>query len=120
MAAVSKDAKKNKEVYWHEIYYWYRDHGICPRCRVASTFGKVTCDECLKKINRQNAHRVENGEYKRRSKERRERLKAQGLCCNCGKRKAVENRVLCTTCAKKNKEQQQVKRIRDRIKEAEK
>lgn len=55
------------------------------------------------------------GEYNaRKCKERRERLKEQGLCVRCA-RPAVEGRVLCAECARKNPEAQQVRKMKKRI-----
>ena len=114
MAAVSEYARKRERERNREIYAWYKEHGICPRCkRTWAAPGRVCCEECLKE------KRIETmkfgGEYNaRKCKERRERLKAQGLCVRCAK-KAEPGKVLCTKCARKNLEAQQVRLMRRRI-----
>lgn len=71
---------------------WYKEHRICPACRHAKASpGRVLCDECLEKqretdrIRRKSKDRTQVNSYQ---KERRERLKASGMCFRCGKRKA--------------------------------
>lgn len=87
----------------HEDYVWHKEHGICPACRHAKASpGRVLCDECLEKqretdrIRRKNKDRTQVNSYQ---KERRERLKASGMCFRCGKRKAECGKTMCSECA---------------------
>lgn len=86
-----------------EEYAWFKEHRICPACRHAKAApGRVLCDECLEKqretdkIRRKNKDRAQANAYQ---KERRERLKANGICFRCGKRKAVSGKTMCYECA---------------------
>lgn len=114
MAAVSKRAKANEKKRNRENYEWYKSNGICPKCKTAwAAPGRVFCEPCLK------LKAIETmkfgGEYNaRKCKERRERLKAKGLCVRCA-RPAVKGRVLCAECARRNAETQQAIRVRKRI-----
>lgn len=49
------------------------------------------------------------------NRERRVRLKAEGLCIDCGKRQATEGQTRCPTCTRKKRESEQARRIRKRI-----
>ena len=114
MAAISERAKANGRKRNKENYRWYKEAGICPRCKVEwAAPGRVFCEACLK-IKTIETMRF-GGEYNaRKCKERRERLKEKGLCVRCAK-PAVEGRVLCETCARRNAETQQAIRVRNRI-----
>lgn len=86
-----------------EEYAWFKEHRICPACRHAKAApGRVLCDVCLEKqretdkIRRKNKDRAQANAYQ---KERRERLKANGICFRCGKRKAVSGKTMCSECA---------------------
>ena len=112
MPAISPKAKANQRKRSRESYAWYKSKGICPRCKTAwCDAGKVYCPDCAKK-NYDALKRL--GSNSQRCKDRRERLKAQGLCVNCGN-PAVKGRVLCSICARKNSEAQQVRKMKQRI-----
>ena len=99
-----------------EQYACYRAHGICPKCKTRSASpGHVHCDECLAKKRKQLWRGITHQTNAERCRERREALKASGLCINCAKAKAVEGHVLCEKCAAKNAEAQQVRKIRKKL-----
>ena len=90
-------------------YQWYKAHHICVRCHHHEAMnGKVTCLDCREKereVDRQRKQKAlanETLEHKTRrlqvAKARRERLKAQGLCIRCGKRKALQGKQHCLEC----------------------
>jgi hypothetical protein len=82
-------------------YDWYKSHGICPRCRVKhGAPGGVYCEDCLV-VKRKEMQKYFGDYNAAKCKERRERLKENGLCVYCSK-PAVPNRVLCASCAQKN------------------
>jgi predicted amidophosphoribosyltransferase len=114
MSAISKQAVANHRKAERESYAWYKSKGICPKCRKEwAAPGRVFCPDCLKK--KRDETMKYGGEYNaRKCKERRERLKEQGLCVRCA-RPAVEGRVLCAECARKNSEAQQVRKMKKRI-----
>ncbi|MBQ1758215.1 MAG: hypothetical protein IIZ94_00895 [Prevotella sp.] len=70
--------------------------------------GKVTCLDCREKEReadrqrKQKALANETPEHRSKrlqvAKARRERLKAQGLCIRCGKRKALQGKQHCLEC----------------------
>lgn len=114
MAAISEMAKENQRNRNKENYRWYKAGGICPKCKKAwAAPGRVFCEPCLKQKKAETMKF--GGEYNaRKCKERRERLKEQGLCVRCA-RPAVEGKVLCAECARKNAEAQQVRKMKKRI-----
>ena len=114
MAYKSMEALKQ---YHRELYRWYVDRGICFYCKKAyAEPGRTYCKKCLQRKlamnERRDPDRVKRNSYNR---ERRERLKAEGLCVDCGRRPAVEGQTRCPVCAQKKRESEQVSRIRKRI-----
>lgn len=117
MAAVSKEAKERHERLHNELRQWYKEHGLCPRCKEPSEPGRVYCKSCMAVIRARQDMR-DPGHEKRNaySRERRAKLKAAGMCTYCGKNKAVDGQVLCPKCKKKNAESQLLYNIRRRMK----
>jgi hypothetical protein len=106
MAAKSDAARERNNALSLEIYYWYKERGICPRCGCGiAEPGRVYCARCYQRIRNQKDRR-DPGCVKRKaySRERRERLKAAGLCVDCGKARAVEGRIRCQRCEERMKE----------------
>jgi len=99
MGAVSKKARRNQYRSAMERYYWYKAAGICPRCLKYSVPGMVYCADCYEK-NRRHATEKDPDHAKKNAyaKERRAKLKAEGLCVDCGKRKAMDGRIRCAKC----------------------
>ena len=114
MAAISEYAKAKQRRDNRDIYNWYKERNICPKCKKTwAAAGHVYCESCLKVKTAE--WKKYSGEYNaRKCKERREALKAKGLCVRCAK-PAVPGRVLCAKCAKKNLDAQQVRAIKKRI-----
>ena len=94
-------------------YQWYKAHHKCVRChRNDATKGMVTCLDCREKEHEYDRQRKskalanETPEHKvvrvLKMKERRERLKAQGICIACGKRRATHG-AHCLECWLKQK-----------------
>lgn len=123
MGAVSQAAKDHQAKLRKENIQMYKDHGICPRCatRYAEP-GRVYCKPCINLIMaRRRKKDPDNEKGKAYNRERRERLKAAGMCMWCGQRKAVEGQTLCPVCRRKNNESHIKYVITQRIKrEAEK
>lgn len=96
-------------------YAWYKSRGICPKCKVENAApGKVFCAACL--LRKKEEWQSYKGEYNsQRCRERRDRLKALGMCIKCGKRPAAENRVQCDICAQQIREERRAQRMRARI-----
>lgn len=107
MAAVSEAAKAHKDALHRERYAWYKEHGICPRCRNWAEPGKVYCKSCYKRMRAARERRDPTREKgKAYNRERRARLKAAGLCTCCGKSPTRDGQVLCEACKVKNRESQ--------------
>ena len=94
-------------------YQWYKAHHICVRCHQREAVkGQVACLDCRDKDREYDRKRKaeslakESPEHKaerlRKAKERRERLKAQGVCVWCGKRRATHG-IHCLECWLKQK-----------------
>ena len=81
----------------------------CIRCGKQDAYtlaGKQRCYECVEKEKQRcKEYNKRNSEKnKQRAKERYYRLKSQGLCVVCAKRKAQSGRTLCLRCAIKSNE----------------
>ena len=101
-----------------ELYYWYKEHGRCPRCGGEPVNGMVHCIDCLDKL-REQAEKYQKGwsEEKRKHhneqqreycKRVREERKAAGLCVVCGKRKAYQT-LMCGLCRNKHNKRRREK-----------
>lgn len=100
-------------------YRWYKAHGICPRCRTRWCVpGHVYCDDCYAHqyavAERRDPGRVQRNAYDR---DRRARLKAEGICTHCGQRPAEPGKLKCKECKDKQNESNRMYRLRQRIKE---
>lgn len=85
---------------------WYKAHKICYYCKTNTLFGdEKICPECAIKKNEGVKQSLEKnyGGAKNYAKERRERLKEQGICYQCGKNKVIESRVFCQSCLDKHR-----------------
>lgn len=84
---------------------YYKQRGICPRCKKAPAFGGfVHCAECLEIISLNNMkYRTpeKNEEYEKRNNEKKRlrysERKKEGLCTSCGK-KPKQHGMLCAEC----------------------
>lgn len=100
MGAVSRQARLNQYKTAMERYHWYKEAGICPRCCTRySEPGMVYCKACYEKNRRKAAERDPTGKVKAQyMRERRARLKAEGICTDCAKRPAMEGKTRCKKC----------------------
>ena len=114
MAAVSEEALERQRAHRRELYYWYKEHGICTRCQGEAIPGKTLCPDCMKK-RRQQAKRWRK-EHPDAHKDRYYRLKSEGKCVQCGET-AKPGLTLCKKCMDKLVERQHVRRIRKRVRE---
>ena len=117
MPIKSPEARERDIQYRHTVYRWYKEHGICTRCRTQwSAPGRIYCEACTQKAktlaDARDPGRAQRNAY---NKERREQLIAAGLCAECGKRPPLEGRTRCWKCTRKRNEYDQVCRIRKRI-----
>lgn len=117
MLLKSDKAKAHEKAYKKELYHWYRDHGICFECkRRDAEPGRMLCAACKRERALRAEHRDPGGEKRKAYlRERYARLKAEGLCVDCGRRKAQEGHVHCARCLKKKQELREVARIKKRI-----
>lgn len=117
MGAVSQAAKDRQAKAREELRAMYKEHGICPRCKNWAEPGRIYCKACINLIMaRRRKKDPDNEQGKAYNRERRERLKAAGICTNCGKKPAVKNQVLCPACKAKNRDSQIKYNIIQRIK----
>lgn len=118
MAARSEASRQHNMQLNRESYRWYKSMGICWRCKLAyAEPGRIYCNPC-KRLEKAKQERRDPGAVKRNAsnKERRARLKAEGLCVDCGRIKAVEGKTRCFTCERKIKESRQKWQITQKIK----
>lgn len=85
--------------------------GICTSCGSNKIYGSETlCPECAAKkyaSNRKRQNAEKNRQYQH---DRKEHLKAAGICIKCGKRPAEKGKTRCVTC--NIKERDRAKRYR--------
>lgn len=99
--------------YSKETYQWYKDHGICVKCkREDAEYGRTKCSECLEKeAEKVRAKRLANPKsQKEYTKIRRERLKESGLCVWCGKPLSKYSKCFCVDCRVKNQRNNEKKK----------
>lgn len=75
-------------------------HHICPRCGINKVLIGKSCSDCLQK---QSDYREKNKDEINKKlaiygKNRYERLKSEGICIKCAKRKAEANHTMCSIC----------------------
>lgn len=117
MPAKSEAAKRHNDELHHESYLWYKEGGICPRCKKAwAAPGRVYCEICTRK-NKCSKEKHDPGGVKRKAynANRKARLKAQGICIDCGKRPVVEGKGKCAACQARQNEVNRIYRMRQRI-----
>ena len=101
-------------------YEYYKSIGLCPHCRqMKPAEGKVYCPNCLDEQAlmqmelRATLSAEQRADIRKRQteydRERYARLKAEGICPKCGKRKARHGRVMCAYCSGKDNERHNVK-----------
>lgn len=88
-----------------EQYWFYVEHGVCPRCRKANALpNRKFCADCLYKRNEAQIQRyraMTEDDKKRRNERARIRYqerKSAGICVGCGKNPAKKGRVRCFEC----------------------
>lgn len=87
-----------------ERYHRLKSEGRCTCCgKLLEGEDKnyVTCREC--RIEKSKKRQKYEEKRKQNYKDRKKRLKEQGLCCACGKRKAVDGKTMCETCLEKQR-----------------
>ena len=101
-------------------YDFYKKHNICVQCgQEDAEKNHVLCFRCMIKnrentINYQKKHKEELKEKNRiKSKLRYYRLKEQGICPSCGRRKTKNNKTMCEYCRIKINTQRRKKYLLD-------
>lgn len=96
---------------------WYRENGICPRCRNNTIFGNENiCPECsaeMYEINMNSRERLGiehyNEVHKEWSKRTHREMIERGICTRCRKRKADYGYKTCGICRKKIRNYKRIK-----------
>lgn len=112
---LTQKEKKRKEN--HDSWYWYKEHGICPCCRKENSApGRTRCYKCIDILregshkNRKKPTREQLDDKKEKSKIAYQKLKENGICVNCRKRKALKGQVLCNECRmRRNKKSAEIR-----------
>lgn len=92
-------------------YHFYKSIGICTRChKKQAEPNKVLCMECADADNeRCRNKRLEKLEYKRKSDlEKYKKLKEDGICTYCKKRKSESGKTKCGYCLAKLRNKRQI------------
>lgn len=87
-----------------EEYHFFKNLGICTYCHKRSAEpNKVLCLECADKGREYDRNKRERHkeEYKKKDKEKYERLKEQGICTYCKHEKAMDGKTKCKKCLAK-------------------
>jgi predicted amidophosphoribosyltransferase len=99
-----------------ELYHGYKEHGICARCGGQwAEPGYVFCKTCIDKNRKSQEKHDPTGDKKReRMRILRENRRAAGLCFSCGgKLNGIHKQ--CDKCRNKQRESQQIQRIKKRL-----
>ena len=93
-----------------ELYLFYKSHGICVKCGRNSALNNHTlCGECTYKNNERAVRRYgrQTEEQKQAHnaylRELRHKRKENGICVQCGSRKAMPGKQKCIECSIKAK-----------------
>lgn len=95
--------------YKKDNYNFYKAHGICTYCtKERAVPGKTLCEDCLEKKRVRERKRYENNpDLKEIHKKNFQKFyygkKEEGLCVNCGKKKAYNGSVFCYECMLRSK-----------------
>lgn len=108
----------DRKQYFQELRKWYLDAGICYTCKTRHVVnGETRCLIC-KMDNRERCkvyakNRSEESRRKQniKSNTRKERLKAVGICVDCGTHIAENGRVQCGICLAKDRERHKQRNI---------
>lgn len=103
-----------------ELYAKFKARGICPKCgKEEAAYGRVHCPNCLDEmavcqmIRRANLTEEQKKQEKAKAlkwaKVRYRRLREQGICVRCGKRKAQVGKAKCFRCQEKENEQKRIR-----------
>lgn len=92
--------------YDKEKYIWLKEHHICVWCKKEKAEdGKLYCLVCKMDRREQSKKQKLNKEQKEKKRvyaiNRYNKLKNEGICVACGKRKNKENSIFCSICALK-------------------
>lgn len=107
----SPETREKNNVYMRQRYWRLRDSGICTRCgEFESEENSCYCLICKmdererKRVCRENATEQQKAAQRAHNKAREERLRSEGICITCGKRKATEGSCRCERCKARARE----------------
>ena len=99
-----------------ESYYWYKEHGICVKCKQEDAYKGIMCLACKMDERKKPKKRYpeKNAAYQA---ELRAKRKAEHKCVYCGRDLYKwDDRVACGVCrAKQNAQKRQKSRIEGRV-----
>lgn len=102
------ECAEKQRIYQRETREYLRNLGLCPRCGKSKLFGdEKECPECtamMYEINQRSRERrnITAMDYYRKDIAR---LKSEGLCRSCRKKKVAEGHTYCPDCLAKRREQ---------------
>lgn len=102
--------KEHNRQYSREHYALIKSMHRCPRCREKVYGDEVFCIDCKPILAEKTNKRYQNNKEKiqvrknQMKKDNRKKLKEQGICTYCGKRKADNEYVTCGICRAKLRE----------------
>lgn len=101
----------------NDLYWDYKRLHLCVWCGkqdARTLIGKIYCFECNEKHIKHEKERLKDPEVRAKvnalQRKRTQSRKEQGLCINCGKRKALTGKSYCERCAIKIRERSLKKR----------
>lgn len=101
-----------------QYYYWYKEHGICVKCKKEKAIKGETC--CLvckmdrREINRKYSLSMSDEQKQKRnqrSAERKQWCRDNHICVECYKRPTGDSKKTCEFCAAKRRERRRRERI---------
>lgn len=106
-----EDRRAYHREYIKEHRRWMKEHHMCTECGKQDAYtlnGRTYCYECNEKHNERTQKQYHSEKVTQRvlecAKQRREKRAEQGICVNCGKRKAEHGKKQCSICLAKGRE----------------
>lgn len=116
-------SREYKRCYNRERAAFLKEHGMCAWCgKEKALEDRRLCWDCAEKSAEYSAKRlrrmtpdekrVRNAKRNEQARDRRQKLRAAGLCTSCGKRKPAEDKAQCKLCRNRYNIKEQERRRR--------
>lgn len=112
-----EECAEKSRIATQETRKYYKSLGLCPRCGKNKLFGdEKNCPECRAKMYEINKKSKKNQNFQQKEKIREyykkysKKIKEQGICRRCAKRKVAEGHIYCSQCLIKHRTEEKKRR----------